>query len=257
MVRRSCLQGTMRVAVAAAAVMLVAGGSALALTHDNGNHRGSSRPTPIGAWFGIARPCTPPPPEVGGIPLGEDGQPIQDFLPDPSICALACDGETCAPNAFPLLQVTMIPTLLADGTVLADDFAELLDHHTTAQGKWEYVGKVRLDGIWVDKYQATFVWFTGQTDATGATKFVGSVRPRFVTFFDWRHPDQMRGYIQPYLYPYTEDDGTIGRVVLKPDAPFPDPNPADPLPDTCDPGTPSLPQCLGTLHFNIQRIPAH
>jgi hypothetical protein len=209
--------------------------------------------TPIGAWFGIARPCTPP---VGcGIPLGEDGQPISDFLRDPSICLKACGGSQCEANVFPLLQVTMIPTLLADGTVLADDFAAFLDGHTTAHGKWEYAGKELLDGKWVERYQATFVWFLG-----GGGQFVGSIRPRFVTYFDKKNPDQMRGYIQPYLYAYTEPDGTIGRVKLKPGSPFPDPNPAaDPLPAGCNPSAPApgVPACLGTLHFNIQRIPAH
>lgn len=239
------------VLIAGVMVTLVALSPVIAQPNEQGGG-GRANPTPIGAWFGIARPCTPPPPEIGGVPLGEDGLPIQDFLPDESICALACNGGECAPNAFPLLQVTMIPTLLADGTVLADDFGAVLDGHTTAHGKWELAGKTRLDGVLVDKYQATFVWFQGENG-----KFVGSVRPRFVTFFDRRNPDQMRGYIQPYFYPYTEDDGTFGRVILKPDAPYPDPNPADPLPESCDPWVPSLPQCLGTLHFNIQRIPAH
>lgn len=91
--------------------------------------------TPIGAWLGIARPCTPP--VGGGIPLGEDGQPISDFLEDLSTCHKACGGSECEANVFPPLQVTMIPTLLADGTVLADDFAAFLDGHTTAHGKWE------------------------------------------------------------------------------------------------------------------------
>jgi hypothetical protein len=214
---------------------------------------GFAQPNPIGAWFGIARPCTPP--ESGGVPLGEDGQPIQDFLPDPAICALACNGEECAPNNFPLLQVTMIPTLLADGTVLADDFGELFDHHTSAMGKWEYAGRVVVDGKSLEKYQATFVWFAANEEGN---QFNGSIRPRFVTFFDKDNPDLMRGYIQPFLYSYTEDDGTIGRVHLSADAPFPDPNPADPLPEGCTfSENPRGPHCLGTLHFNIQRIPAH
>ena len=152
----------------------------------------------------------------------------------------------------------MIPTLLADGTVLADDFGSLIDGHTSAHGKWEFAGEEELDGSTVERYQATFIWFQKDADPESPRfgQFLGSIRPRFVTFFDRENPDRMRGFIQPYFYPYTEDDGTIGRVVLQEDAPFPNPNPADPLPEDCEPWVPSLPQCLGTLHFNIQRIPA-
>jgi hypothetical protein len=223
---------------------------------------GWDQPNPIGAWFGIARPCTPPPfPPAEGQPPPvpfENGAPVDDFLPDETICDLACDGEACAPNAFPLLQVTMIPTLLADGTVLADDFGELFDNHTTAHGKWEYGGRVLVDGKYLEKYQATFIWFkANQVEDERGIIFGGSIRPRFVTFFDRDNPDFMRGYIQPFSYDYTEDDGTIGRVNLG-GGPFPDPNPADPLPEGCTfSSNPRGPHCLGTLHFNIQRIPAH
>ena len=121
------------IAAAAAVVISVAGPIA----------QGPASPTPIGAWFGIARPCTP-----GGRfpqPLGTDDQPV---------CQLACQGAACPRSNFPVDEVTMIPTLLADGTVLADDFAELLDFHSTAHGKWEYAGTVVLDGKRVDRYQA-------------------------------------------------------------------------------------------------------
>ncbi len=219
----------------------------------------SPAPTPIGAWFGVARPCVFP---GFGIPftVGNNGPvPIPDPAPDPTICGIA---GASAPNAFPVVQVTMIPTLLADGTVLADDFAELLDHHTTAQGKWEAQGRVKVDGKWVDKYQATFIWFSGPLQAFGDPAnpaFIGSIRPRFVTFFDADNPDEMRGYIQPYLYRYTSAsaDGT-GAVRFDSSGKFPVPNPASPLPDKCDPSDKSAAiPCLGTLHFYIHRIPAH
>ncbi len=206
-----------------------------------------AKPTPIGAWFGVARPCVYP---AAGIPT-VGGVPVADPAPDPTICGIAGATE----NLFPLLQVTMIPTLLSDGTVLADDFAELLDHHTTAQGKWESQGKVKVDGKWLEKYQATFIWFSGPLQP-GDPAFIGSIRPRFVTFFDKDHPDEMRGYIQPYLYRYTSaaDNGlavdnfdVTGKEVS--------PSPTDPLPDGCSP-TPPVP-CLGTLHFYIHRIPSH
>jgi hypothetical protein len=240
-------------------LLLMVAGSSVLLADDNNkdNKVNTPAPTPIGAWFGIARPCVAP---ANGIPAtGFDAKgapiPVTDPAPDPSICAIA--GAT-APNAFPVVQVTMIPTLLADGTVLADDFAELLDHHTTAQGKWEAQGKVKVDGKWLDKYQATFIWFMANPGGdTANPKFFGSIRPRFVTFFDKDHPDEMRGYIQPYLYPYTKSsaDGT-GQVNFDSTGKFPVPNPSDPLPEGCDPTTPALVSCLGTLHFYIHRIPS-
>lgn len=219
-------------------------------------HDDPGKPTPIGAWFGVARPCVYSP---QGIPIDPlTGHAVLDPAPDPTICGLT--GAT-APNIFPIVQVTMIPTLLADGTVLADDFGELLDHHTTAQGKWESVGKVEIDGKKLDKYQATFVWFSGPLPGVPVSQeFIGSIRPRFVTFFDKDKPDEMRGYIQPYLYLYTKPSADpVGQVNFDSNGKFPVPSPTDPLPTTCDPNpnSQSNPKCLGTLHFYIHRIPAH
>lgn len=222
--------------------------------------RAPAPPTPIGAWFGIARPCIPP--ASGGIPVG-----AVDRWPDASICKTAGATE---PNLFPNLEVTMIPTLLADGTVLADDFGELFDGHTGAQGKWQYTGKVDLDGngILYDRYDATFIWFSHPVlpGAPANPGFIGVIRPRFVIFFDPNHPDQARGFIQPYLYQFTKADPSgIGIVTNPPTtvapffSPFPDPNPTEPLPATCVPSGllrgDKVP-CLGTLHFYVARIPA-
>ena len=153
----------------------------------------------------------------------------------------------------------MIPTLLADGTVLADDFAELLDHHTTAMGKWEYAGTVVLDGKRLDRYQATFIWFQPRGPSEFDPRnplsiYQGTVRPRFVTFFDADNPDVMRGFIQPYLYSMTDQFGIVN---MQPGTPFPASDPVTRLPVTCDPTVPSNPYCLGTLHFVIRRIMAH
>lgn len=215
-------------------------------------------PTPIGAWFGIARPCTP-----GAGPA----HPVVNQ----SICRLACDGASCPPATFPVPEVTMIPTLLADGTVLADDFAAVGvsppgfqiagDGHTTAHGKWVYQGKVPVGDAKVDRYQATFIWFQGRFPgepynvASPVGFFKGSVRPRFVTYFDKDNPDLMVGYIQPYLYSYTD---TNGIVLLQPGTPFPTPDPVAPLPAACNPAAfdPTAPYCLGTLQFTIRRIQA-
>ena len=214
-------------------------------------------PSPVGAWFGIARPCTPP------------GGPAHPTV-DQTICNLACNGP-CPTSAFPVSEVTMIPTLLADGTVLADDFAAVGvsppglpiagDGHTTAHGKWAHQGKVIIGESKVDRYQATFIWFQGRPPgfpynaASPVGFFHGSVKPRFVTFFDKTNRDVMVGFIQPYLYGYTDPDGI---VVLQPGTPFPAPDPVAPLPAACDPSTfnPAEPYCFGTLQFTIRRIQA-
>ena len=82
------------------------------------------------------------------------------------------------------------------------------------------------------------------------------VRPRFVTFFDDDNPDVMRGFIQPYAYPFTDNNGF---VILKPGTPFPLLDPIKPLPAVCDPTVfdPTQPHCFGTLHFVIRRTPSH
>jgi hypothetical protein len=215
-------------------------------------------PSPVGAWFGIARPCTPP------------GGPAHPTV-NQTVCSLACNGP-CPTSAFPVTEVTMIPTLLADGTVLADDFAAVGvsppgfpiagDGHTTAHGKWALQGRnVVVGGNRVDRYQATFIWFQGRPPgfpynaASPVGFFHGSVRPRFVTFFDKKDKDTMVGFIQPYLYGYTDPDGI---VALQPGTPFPTPDPVAPLPAACDPTSfnPAEPYCFGTLQFTIRRIQA-
>jgi hypothetical protein len=208
--------------------------------------QGAAAPTPIGAWFGIARPCTATP---FTKPAGTE---------DPTICRLACNAATCPVSNFPVNEVTMIPTILADGTVLADDFAELLDHHSTAQGKWKFVGVESVDGRPMERYQATFIWFQARNPSdidprNPLSTFAGVVRPRFVTFFDKDNPDLMRGFIQPYLYPMTDQFGIVN--LLK-GTPFPQPDPIAPLPANCDPTLQAIPYCFGTLHFYIRRIQA-
>jgi hypothetical protein len=161
-------------------------------------------------------------------------------------------------SIFPVDEVTMIPTLLADGTVLADDFAELLDFHSTAHGKWKFMGTEVVDGRQVERYQATFIWFQArpreQVDPNNPlSNFLGVVRPRFVTFFDKTNPHMMRGFIQPYLYPIANE---LGIVNLLRGTPWPQPDPLAPLPAGCDPSLQGLPYCFGTLHFYIRRINA-
>jgi hypothetical protein len=166
----------------------------------------------------------------------------------------------CLPSDFPVNEVTMIPTLLADGTVLADDFATLLDGHSGAHGKWEYQGKAVIEGKELDRYQATFIWFQGRDAAdqdprNPLSAFRGVVRPRFVTFFDPANPDIMRGFIQPYIYDMTDKFGIVN---LDPGTPIPASDPVAPLPTAvCNPfALTDNPRCLGTLTFVIRRIQA-
>ena len=204
-------------------------------------------PTPIGAWFGIARPCT-----AGSrfpVPPGTVSQ---------SVCKDACGGVTCPASTFPVDEVTMIPTLLADGTVLATDHASLFDSHSTGQGKWEAAGKTVIDGKSFDRYQASFMWFQPrkptETDPRNpGSVFLGVVRPRFVMFFDPADPDIMKGYIQPYLFGMTDGYGIVN---MQPNSPFPAVDPMGSLPAACDPTAKTNPYCLGTLMFVVRRIPA-
>lgn len=117
----------------------------------------------------------------------------------------------------------MMPTLLADGTVLANDSLEIGQYHTTAHGKWapngsvpQFAGKQSL--------QATFLWLQSAPSRpgrgpinpalSGTNAFVAAIRPRFVTYFDPSNPDIMEGYIQPYFYPFVNPN--TGLVIVTP-----------------------------------------
>jgi hypothetical protein len=241
--------------LASLVVAVLIGAAGITFVQPESASAASGAATPIGAWFGIARPCTPP---------GGPAHPVVDQ----AICHLACNGGPCPTATFPVPEVTMIPTLLADGTVLADDFAAVGvsppglsiagDGHTTAHGKWAFQGKVAVGDSRLERYQATFIWFQGRPPgfpynaASPVGFFHGSVRPRFVTFFDKSDPDVMVGFIQPYLYNYTDANGI---VTLQPGTPFPTPDPVRRLPAACDPADfGAAPYCLGTLQFTIRRI---
>lgn len=149
----------------------------------------------------------------------------------------------------------MMPTLLADGTVLADDAGELSVYHTTAHGKWmvsQNDGLVDRPGT--QRFKATFYWL-GQTGPTG--RLDNGVRPRFVTYFDPNDPDRMMGYIQPYFFPIASG-GIVNVQPADPNNQFPgnhipvvDPL-VEPLPEGCQTSL----GCLGTYHFIIRRIKA-
>jgi hypothetical protein len=214
-------------------------------------------PTPIGAWFGIARPC----------PAAADDSPDHA-----AFCQTVCGACPNIPGTLPP-EVPMMPTLLADGTVLADDAGEIPRYHTTAHGKWttntdssvvQVAGKTR--------FEATFFWLQSVppqgapgslTDVVGQLGgtccFAAGARPRFVTFFDPADPDRMAGFIQPYVFPFV--DPATGLVKVNPASasdgfagnhvPAKGLDPLAPLP-ACAPQN----GCLGTYHFVIRRIKA-
>ena len=197
-------------------------------------------PTPIGAWFGIARPCP--------------ADPIRDSPLHAEFCRMVCGTCPSIIGALPP-EVPMIPTLLADGTVLADDFGAVGGGHTTAHGTWI---RSRNDGLpdrqGKQRYVASFIWLQSAPDP-------GGVRSRFVTFFDPQDPDRMLGFLQPYVFPFI--DRSTGLVIVNPSSPL-DPFAGDhipatavdplamPLPSSCTPAD----RCLGTYHFVIRRIKA-
>lgn len=196
---------------------------------------------PIGAWFGIARPCPADP---------SDGPAHAAF------CEQVCGLCPSIPGTLPP-EVPMMPTLLADGTVLADDAGELGLYHTTAHGKWQVSESDGLpDRPGTTRYRATFFWL-GQFGPPPTNQLDNAVRPRFVTYFDPSDPDRMIGFIQPYFFPFAAG----GQVIVNP---F---NPADALAGNhipaIDPLVSPLPEgcqldkgCLGTYHFVIRRVKA-
>lgn len=207
-------------------------------------------PSAAGAWFGIARPC-----------------PADSATDSPvhvAFCQAVCGQCTSIPGTLPP-EVPMMPTMLADGTVIADDAGEIGRFHTTAHGNWV---ESKDDGLpeWqgMSRYKATFFWLGSTATATepfGTCCFSNSVRPRFVTYFDPKDPDTMIGFIQPYASFFV--DAKTGLVNVKPATPANTKAgnhlPADagdliggPLPAGCQNNL----GCLGTYHFVIRRIKA-
>jgi len=204
-------------------------------------------PVPNGTWFGIARSCTSP---------SRFPQPPNTV--DQDICQQACGfAKVCPVTTFPVDEVTMMPELFADGSVVATDHATLVDGHPIGQGRWEPAGTAVVAGKTYQKISAAFMWFQPrqpqQVDSNFPfSRFGGMAHPRFVMFFDPANPDIMKGYLQPYLYSITD---RFGIVNLQPGTPFPTPDPVQPLPDACDPtSTSDNPYCFGTFMFVIRRL---
>jgi hypothetical protein len=203
----------------------------------------SDDPSPVGAWWGIARPC----------PADPSSDPTHVGL-----CQQICGACPFIPGTLPP-EVPMMPNILGDGTVVVNDAGSIPVFHTTAQGQWaaDPNGDVQLAGR--ARYQASFVWLQGSPDQVSGTnvirQFVGVARPRFVTFFDPNNPDEMVGYIQPYFFPIVGAGGAVNVLSVAQAGAFegnhfPALNFFQNLPAGCDPTK----GCLGTYHFTINRI---
>ena len=208
-------------------------------------------PSAVGAWFGIARPCP--------------ADSATDSPTHVAFCQAVCGQCTSIPGTLPP-EVPMMPTILADGTVIADDAGEIARFHTTAHGNW---AESKNDGLpeWqgLARFKATFFWLGSTATATepfGTCCFSNSVRPRFVTYFDPADPDRMIGFIQPYAA-INFVDARTGNVLVKAAAPS-DTKAGNHIPaEAGDLVGKALPEgcqnnlgCLGTYHFVIRRIKA-
>lgn len=204
-------------------------------------------PSPAGAWFGIARSCTP-----GGRFPNPPGTVNE------SICREACGGGKCPAATFPVDEVAMTPTFFADGRVIATDHLTLFDAHPPSVGKWEAAGKAVIDGKEYQRFQATILWLLPRSPQDVDPRnpqglFQGVGRPRFVFYLDPTNPDVVQGYIQPFLFTMTDN---FGQIILQPNTPFPAADPVPTLPTVCDPTAKSNPYCAGTLMFVIRRLQA-
>jgi hypothetical protein len=205
----------------------------------------SNDPSPVGAWFGIARPC----PATG------------DDAGHAAFCQEICGTCASIPGTLPP-EVPMMPSILGDGNVVVNDAGSIPVFHTTAQGQWaaDPTDPIQIRGR--VRYQASFLWLQGSPDqiagASVQRQFVGVARPRFVTYFDPKNPDSMQGYIQPHFFPIVGANGLVN--VLPSNIAgayetnhFPAINPLGRLPQGCQTGA----GCLGTFHFTIHRIKAN
>lgn len=244
--------------IAGTAVLGLAAVTAVSIRVSNKVKVEAQSPNPVGAWFGIARPCPADP--ATDSPLHAD------------FCKTVCGTCPSVPGALPP-EVPMMPTLLADGTVIADDAGEIGRYHTTAHGKWSTntdPSVVQIAGR--QRFEATFFWLQSApppadagslTDIVGRLGgtccFVAGIKPRFVTYFDPADPDRMMGFIQPYAFPFVNPE--TGLVQTNPptaDDPFAGNHiplkAVDPM-ATLPPCSPAN-GCLGTYHFVIRRIKA-
>lgn len=213
---------------------------------DDGGGGGQAATSPVGTWFGVARPC----PATG------------DDAGHAAFCQAICGTCGSTPGTLPS-EVPMMPTIHADGTVTVNDAASIPVFHTTAQGAWavdpdpsqpQFPGRTR--------YQASFIWLQGDGGQPFNAKFIGLARPRFVVYWDPKNPDNMIGYIQPHFFPITDANGLVDvlpsghKGSLDVTNHYPVIDPLAQLPPGCTPLQEGG-NCFGTFHFTIHRVKAN
>jgi hypothetical protein len=123
------------------------------------------------------------------------------------------------PATAPFPEVFMMPTFMADGTMIATDSHELTNPHTAAHGAWIRTSPTTI--------AATFVWIN--LTATAPNGFAGTIKVQLEGQLAPGSPDSMTGTVSPVFYP----------------------PPANPL----DPNAQGIP--LGTFNIaSLQRIQA-
>src|ERR1044071_5714004 len=95
--------------------------------NDNGNGKKKDRADPFGAWFGVARLCP--------------ADAATDSPVHAAFCTSICNGA-CAASGLLSPEIAIMPSILEDGTLLADDTGQIgitgtaNNYHTTAHGAW-------------------------------------------------------------------------------------------------------------------------
>ncbi len=137
-------------------------------------------------------------------------------------------------------EIFMLPTFFSDGNFMGIDSNVFLGDHTEAHGQWIRTGQSTVEANWL------FL----QSDESG--RFAGSFRLRLQA--ESLDQDNMRGYINAYFIPFTDENGA---VIVDPESGFPVPDPLAPVGDFMTDGSecaPALNGCFGVFTFDVRRI---
>jgi len=91
------------------------------------------------------------------------------------------------------LEVVMMPTLFADGNLIANDSHEGINPHTTAHGSWVRLG--------AHKIRATFIWINVAPVGTPGNGVAGTGRITLIGEIDPKNQDEMTGTVHPIFFP--------------------------------------------------------